>query len=155
MRSLGTMSSRFKDINTCSSCACQATECVLRASTFTPQTTLPLFLHIACFIYVTVVSPASAGHISLAAFTQEACRSPPESVQGQMCAPGQMCIKSCDVGQCTLGFEVWAIGSLSGGAMTISRCVAVSELGGSWPQSQPALEAPCVVLPVITADKLL
>lgn len=25
----------------------------------------------------------------------------------------------------------------------------------SWPQSQPALEAPCVVLPVITADKLL
>lgn len=32
--------------------------------------------------------------------------------------------------------------------------MAVAELGGAWPQSQPALEAPCVVLPVITADKL-
>lgn len=39
--------------------------------------------------------------------------------------------------------------------MNISKCVAVSELGRAWPQSQPALEAPCVVLPVITADKLL
>lgn len=39
--------------------------------------------------------------------------------------------------------------------MRISKCAAVAKLGGAWPQSQPALEAPCVVLPVITADKLL
>lgn len=71
-----------------------------------------------------------------------------------MCAPGQVSMKSWDVGWCTLGFKVWMIGHLSGGSC-ISKCVAVAELGGAWPQSQPALEALCVVLPVITADKLL